>query len=104
MFDPTSNSLMSPNLHGKNLVYKSIQTGKTVNATDDQTLLMSGTSENLDTKNKYKNIIRYAAFNPTISRKRLENGCSTCGRKVITYQRLGVQETIIHHCICGAIW
>lgn len=102
-YEQSTYSLLKPVL-GVKLTLKSDKTGIIYKATDEQTLLIKGSTSNIDIKDKYRNTIKSTAYDPINPKIKIDNGCSECGRKVVSYQLLGEHRTAVYVCLCGALW
>lgn len=103
MYEQSTYSLLQPVL-GTKLTLKSQKTGIIYDATDEQSLLVVGSTDNIDIKDKYRNTIRYTAYDPINPKVRLDDGCPECQRKIVSYQWLGDNKKTIYVCLCGAQW
>lgn len=100
-FDPDTQTLLEPVTSGS-LKFRSIRTGATYDATNEDTLLASNSEGQVDLMSKYKNTIRYTAYesiNPC-----MEEPCPKCKRAITRFQRLGENKKVIHSCLCGHKW
>src|SRR5271168_4347340 len=100
-FDPDTHALLEPVTVGS-LKFRSIRTGATYDAVADDTLLASNSEGQVDLMSKYRNTIRYTAYEP-INPRMLEP-CPKCKRSVTSFQRLGDNKKVIHSCLCGHKW
>lgn len=99
-FCPITLELLTPITSDGTLKFKSEKTGTVYDANDENTLLSSGgTTDSVELK--YKNVINFAAYDPTNPRVRLSSGCEKCGRKVLTMQRIGIDKKVIYSCYCS---
>lgn len=97
-FDPNTQTFLEPITSG-NLKFKS-RTGEIFNSQPTDSLLASGGVGQVDLISKYRNTIKTTAYDPINPRIKLSKPC-TCGREVVSYQRLGEEKNIVYVCLCG---
>jgi DNA-directed RNA polymerase subunit M/transcription elongation factor TFIIS len=103
-YDPYTLSLLEESTSGPTLQFVSRKTGMPFEASPEHTLLASGGVGRDLSSSKYRNALKVTAHDPTNPRERLKNGCENCGRKVVSYQRLGEMKTMYYVCLCGNSW
>lgn len=103
-FCPKSLTWLEPVTTGAKLEFKSAKVGTRYEAKPENTMLASAEVGKIHSVSKYKNTLKFAAYDKTNPRVRLDNGCEKCGRKVVSYQRLGEMKQVFYTCICGNQW
>jgi DNA-directed RNA polymerase subunit M/transcription elongation factor TFIIS len=103
-FCPRSLTWLVPITEGNKLEFISQKVGTRYAATPEHTLLASSEINELNATSKYKNALKFAAYDATNPRVRLEKGCEKCGTKVVSYQRLGESKQVFYTCLCGNQW
>lgn len=99
---PKTGSLLTPVTDGSKLRFKSEKIGTMYDATPESTLLLEESAEEVGGIGKFRNTLLVTAYNPTNPRMLAE--CHNCGRKVVSYQRLGPQKKTVLVCLCGMRW
>lgn len=97
-FDSNTQTFLEPITQGS-LKFKS-RNGEIFSSQPQDTLLASEGVGQVDLISKYRNTIRTTAYDPINPRKKLEKPCS-CGREIVSYQRLGDEKKLIYVCLCG---
>jgi DNA-directed RNA polymerase subunit M/transcription elongation factor TFIIS len=103
-FCPVSYTLLEEITSGNVLKFKSPKTGTVYEATPENTMLASEEVGEIHSVSKYKNTLKVSAYDPINPRIRLADGCENCGRKVVSYQRLGAEKRVFFACLCGKQW
>ena len=85
------------------LILKSPYTGNTRVANLDETLIYVGSS-NVNIESKYESAKKNTPYDVTSPSDFIPDGCPSCGRKRVRYQRFGGDSVTIHSCLCGASW
>lgn len=100
-FDPDTQTLLEPVTVGK-LKFRSIRTGATYDAKPENTLLASNSEGQVDVMSKYKNTIKFTAYEPI--NPCINIPCPKCKRSITRFQRLSETKKVIHVCLCGHKW
>ena len=101
-FCPYSYMLLELVTSENELKFKSTKTGTIYNAKPENTLIASEESDEIQSVSKYKNILGTTAFDPTSPRVRIPGGCEKCHNKIVSFQRVGIDNKIVYVCTCGA--
>jgi hypothetical protein len=96
--------LLQENFTNGVLSFKSLKTGNEYAASAENTLLASEERSQTYNLTRYRNTLKTTAYDTTNPRVRLEKGCENCSRKIVSYQRLGLEKKIFYACICGNSW
>lgn len=103
-FCPTTLSLLEEITSENALMFKSRKTGEIFKANPESTMLASKEEGEIYSVSKYRNTLNVSAYNPINPRERVKNGCRKCGRKIVSFQRLGENAKTFYTCICGNFW
>jgi len=101
-FCPRTLSLLEEVTTSGELKFKSPRIGTVYNSTPEATLLLSADMGQLQSGSRYRNTLKNTAYDSTNPRARVE--CGKCGRKVVSYQRLGEGKVAHYVCYCGHGW
>jgi DNA-directed RNA polymerase subunit M/transcription elongation factor TFIIS len=89
---------------GDVLMLKSNKTGNVYPADAESTKLAGEDTAEMQSYSKYQKTLTVTAYDPTNPRAEIPNGCDHCGRKIVSYQRLGEGKKVYYVCICGNNW
>jgi DNA-directed RNA polymerase subunit M/transcription elongation factor TFIIS len=102
-FCPVSFTFLSEVVDQGDLKFKSDRTGNIYDATPINTLVANEETEQISAS-KFRRTLIVTAEDPTNPRQRVPDGCDNCGRKVVSYQRLGSRKIVFYKCLCGNEW
>jgi DNA-directed RNA polymerase subunit M/transcription elongation factor TFIIS len=104
MFCSQTLTLLENITTGDKLEFKSTRTGNKYPASPEFTKLAGEDTAEMQSYSKYQQTLIVTAYDPTNPRARIPNGCDRCGRKVVSYQRLGENKKVYYVCACGNNW
>lgn len=101
LYCPHSLCLLQEDTSGDKLVFYNAVTNAVYPAKAEDTLLASADFGDIG-RSKYKNTLLVTAHDPTNPRVRMP--CRKCGRKIVSFQRLGDERRVYYVCLCGNQW
>lgn len=102
-FCPKTKMLLEDVTNGDALMFKASKTGNMYAAKPEHTMLASENMGDLQNASKFKNALHNLAFDRINARTEID-GCEKCGRKIVSYTRLGAEKRIFYACVCGHHW
>jgi|SRR5690606_8077620 len=100
-FCPESLSLLEPNTSTGELVFLSRRTGTRYPASSDHTLLASDSVGEIHSLSRFKKTLKHTAHDP-VNPRMWHPGCKSCGRRLVSYQR--IEDRVFYVCLCGEQW
>jgi DNA-directed RNA polymerase subunit M/transcription elongation factor TFIIS len=103
-FCETSLSLLEEVTSQDKLYFKSNKTGTVYEGTPESTMLASEEVGEINSVLKFRNALNVTAYDPVNPRVRVTCPNPKCGRKIVSFQRLGDEKRVVFVCLCGHRW
>lgn len=100
-FCDITNNFLTEALEGGRLVFKSPE-GRTYEASARDSMVRGDDFSAVRDVSRFENTLQETAFD--IVNPRIVGPCEQCGRRLVSYQRIGEAKHLFYACRCGHQW